>query len=563
MITPEPQDYEDLQEKVASLLTLARTALESDERASSLAAALPVLDNSPVRIAVAGPHNAGKSMLIAALLKLPQDEVDEITAATPRTSAITPYDWLGHVLLDLPGTLSGLDEHDVEAAAGVRRADLLLLVTSVELPGEAETLQINTLLAEEGFAHRTLVVVNKCNSEESDLEVIRAEMLARLTPYPRIEMLFADAKDNVDSRNFPDFDQEDRDFLREASGIDEVEAALSSLAVEHGRTARLQALCHEVRRASAEASSLWVPDGDEETLEAIADRIQLAIANARTELTDATNLALETLGADIAGIGTSLASSVSEEDGAVDTKSVTEAEASEKKAFAQYGETVNRIVKDVVARLDEQLGTAIEDWDRYSVGAVPLTPEAQGSRDGTKRGKTDDAVDQAVDSAMRAARRKLDDFVRGGVRAGSPAHNLAKKWNVARKKPIVSHTHIHTAEKLTKAGKYGGNAAEFLSPFVDVKKMVDNLRRGEAVKKRREGIRSRYSDQARIVVADEREAIDAYIEGLLGPRLEAVTETLESADESAQARTQAQAGWGALSEQAQELAAVIDQALVR
>ena len=92
MTTPEPLAYDDLQEQVASLLNLAKTALVSDERASSLAAALPILDRSPVRIALAGPHNAGKSMLIAALLRLPQDEVDEMTAATPRTSDITPYD---------------------------------------------------------------------------------------------------------------------------------------------------------------------------------------------------------------------------------------------------------------------------------------------------------------------------------------------------------------------------------------------------------------------------------------------------------------------------------------
>lgn len=539
------------------------TGWKSDERASSLVAALPVLDHSPLRIAVAGPHNAGKSMLIATLLKLPQDEVDEITAATPSTSAITPYDWLDHVLLDLPGTLSGLDEHDVEAAAGVRRADLLLLVTSVELPGEAETLQIQTLLADEGFAHRTLVVVNKCNSEESDLEVIRSEMLARLASYRWIEMLFADAKDYVDSWNFPGLEQEARDFLREDSGIDEVEAALSSFAAEHGRTARLQALCHEVRRASAEASSLWAPDHDEETLEAAADRIRLAFANARTELTDATDLELATLGSDIAGIGTSLASSVSEEDGAVDTRSATEAGAGEVKALAQCEESVNRALEDVLSRLDDQLGTTLGDWDRYSVEAEGVSPGIHGARLGRKRNKVDDVVDQAWDSTVRTVRQKIGDFVEGGVRKGSPVHDLALKWNNARGKTATSYTHIHTAETFTKAGKIAGAAAEFLSPLVDVKGVLHNLRRGEAVKKRREAIRSTYSAHARAVVARERDAIDAYTEGLVGPRQEAVTERLESADESAQARMQAQARWGALSEQAQELAAAVDQALVR
>jgi hypothetical protein len=562
MTTLEPAAYDDLRVQVESLLIRTKTALESDDRTSALAAALPILESSPVRIAVAGPHNAGKSMLIAAMLKLPQVDVDELTAATPKTSSITPYAWQGCELLDLPGTLSGLDEHDVEAAAGIRRADILLLVTTVELPGEAESRQIDNLLSEEGFAHRALVVVNKCNAEESDRDVVRAEMLARLASYPKIQVLFADAKDYVDSLNFPDLDQDERDLLSKDSGIDELAAELSTLATRHGRTARLQALCHEVRRASVEASNRWAADHMEESLEVTADRIRLGFADAQTALTDAPELALETLKAEIEGIGTSLAAAVSEADGSVDENRVEEAQAREVTARKQCEGTVNRLVLEAVSRLDEQLGTSIYDWDRYSVGGEAHQQRARGGPDDTKKDKTHEIVDSMLDAAGQALKRKFEEFVRAGVRPGSPAHDLARKINAVLGRTPKPYVHIRMAEKLTKVGKVAGKASAFLAPLADLKGVVDNFRRENMIKKRREEIRTTYSDHAHAVVIDESEAIRAHIEELLQLRRDAVAATLELADASALARTQARARLGALSEQAHELAAVIDQALM-
>ena len=51
-------------------------------------------------------------------------------------------------------------------------ADVLVIVTTVELPGEDATEQIFRLLAEEGFATRCLLVVNKANTEQSNPEII-------------------------------------------------------------------------------------------------------------------------------------------------------------------------------------------------------------------------------------------------------------------------------------------------------------------------------------------------------------------------------------------------------
>lgn len=553
---------EDAPDRVADLLAATRATLESDQRAQPLAAGLPSLDDSPTRIALAGPFNSGKSMLIAALLKLPQEKVDDLTAATPKTSDVTPYPWRDCVLLDLPGTLSGLSEHDDEAAAGVRRADLLLLVTSVELPGEGESAQIDHLLSVEGFSHRSLVVVNKANAEESDPEVVRAEMRSRLKAHPHVEVLFADARDYLDSLNFPDLDGDERALLREDSGIEAVEARLTDLATQRGSHARLLALCHEVRRTASQASLFWDADEAEETLELTADRIRLAFANAEAELADAVDMVLGTLEDDIIGIGTRLAAAVSEEDGTVDPQSASEAETQETNATRKCEEGLSQALNDHLSQLAQRLGTASIEWGRYYVGMESLSPQATtGSRDGRQRGKTDEVVDRVVDAALGTAKQKLDEFLRGGVTAGTPAHDLARKVNALLRKNPRAYTHIRMAEKLTKIGKAASTATAFLAPLGDLKGVVDNLRRSDMINKQRERIRTTYATHARAVVAEERDDVRSHIESVLTPLREAVAETLGAADASAEARLDARAKWQELTEQAHSLCLELDMAL--
>lgn len=561
MTTMEPTSSVNLTEQVAELLERTRTALESDERAFALSPHLPALDDSPLRIAVGGPHNAGKSMLIAALLGLPRDQVEAMTGAVPLTDAITPYNWSGHTLLDLPGTLSGLDAHDAVAALGVRRADLLLLVTSVELPGEAETEQIRHLLAAEGFARRVLVVLNKCNSEDNDLHLVRAEMLDRLSPFPWIEPHFADAKDEVDARNADGLTDEDRELLRADSRVEAVASALNLLAVEQGSTARLLSVCHEVRRISTEAFERWAPDAEEEAREIIAARIRAAIADARRELTVATDLALGTLADQIEAAGNRLASAVSEEDASLDERSVATADQDEVRAAEQYEAALNRAVDDVLARLDKQLDTTLDDWERYSPDLEPGTPRT-GRRRPRKKPRL--LVDEAGKQIWDAAQQKLREFVEGGVREGSEAHDLAKWLKTARgggrAKPWE---HTNRARGLTKAGERVGDAAAFVAPLVDMKAFIDDVRAAQAVGKRRAAILSQYSVHLTETMKQERTGAEAFIGARLARRHDAVAAIVGDADGTIQARTEAQEQWRTQEQQATALAALLDEVLAR
>ena len=555
-------DVEALTVQVSALLSSAEATVGSDERAGGLVEALPTLDDSPVRIALAGPFNAGKTMLIGAFLNLSEAQIDELTAATPKTSGVTPYEWEGCILLDLPGTLSGLDEHDLEAAKGVRRADLLVIVTSVELPGEAETDQIHNLLSEEGFANRCIVVVNKMNAEDSDPEVVQAEIKERIDDYPQVQVLFTDAKDYVDSLNFADLEEDDRALLREDSGIPEIEEALRGLVASLADTARLHGACHEVRRVCDDASSLWEPDDDEQSLEVTADRIRLAIANAGAELTDGTDLALSTLHEAITGIGTTLAAAVSEVDGSVSEAAAASANSREEAAMRRYEDAVTKDIENVLTRLIDQLGATSQQWARYASTSSRGTFEAPGPSSGRAKDKGDEVVDSLIDAALGVIREQVDKIIKGGAAPGSPAHDLARKINGLRGITAKAYDHIKVAERLTRYGKRVNTAAGFIAPAVDIKGVVDNIRHANEVKKRREEIQLTFAEHASAVVDEERGRLEAHIEGELAPIHNAVLETLSAADESSRARLTAQAGFEEVSARARALAAVIDEALV-
>ena len=562
MRTHESIEMTPLQRQVTALLSSARAAFGSDERVGMLELKLPVFDDSPLRIALAGPFNAGKTMLISALLKLPPHEVDELTAATPKTSGVTPYAWQDCALLDLPGTLSGLEEHDLEAAAGMRQADVLLLVTSVELPGEAETRQIERLLSEEGFGRRCIVVVNKCNAEENDPGIIRDEMQARMAAYPHVQVLFTDARDYLDSLNFPDLEEHERALLREDSGIVVLEEALESFVSDLVGAARLHAICHEIRRACDEAISLWEPDPNEESLEVAADRIRFAFANARAELSDAIELALGTLQDEITGAGGILASAVSAEDGSVSTTAAATADERLGIASQRYQDDATKAIDDVVKRLLDQLGRTSHEWERYDATTRAAPTVANGPTRAPVTGKGDELVDRVLDAGTGLLKRKFEAVIQGGVRPGSPAHDLARKVNGLLRRTPKAHVHIKMAEKLTKLGRGASTAAGFIAPVSDLKGIVDNLRRGEEIKKQREKIRSTYSEHAQAVSNEERQCLDDHIQVVLEPIQEAVAETLAAADERISARRTAQARFAEVGDQARELSAVIEEDLV-
>ncbi len=79
--------------------------------------------HEPLRLAVAGEYDVGKSTLIKALTGADVDISSDVT-----TTKVTSYTFDDIVLLDMPGTLSGLDEHDQMAMTAVLDSDYFCLL---------------------------------------------------------------------------------------------------------------------------------------------------------------------------------------------------------------------------------------------------------------------------------------------------------------------------------------------------------------------------------------------------------------------------------------------------
>jgi hypothetical protein len=521
-------------ENPVALMTSAREALSAHERTCALAAAVPdPADPSPPRIALVGPYSAGKSLLVAALLGMSHEDAERISAATPHTTELMRYAWRRYELLDLPGTLSGLDDHEQVARQGVRSADALVIVTTVELPGEDEAAAIRQLLDRDGFRSRCVLVVNKAASENSDHEVIRRELERRVGNADGLVTVFTDARDFLDSVNEPGLTDEDRALLRSDSGIGDLEAAVEALFSQEVPPRRAAQL-HEAARLLDDGLALWEPTVEEEVVEATAARAQAAIDGARKDAGEALDRALATLGDGIHAIGARLATAVDAKTGAVEHDDVERAAADESQLLKRFVTAVNDGVSDAIERLARDLEAAREKQEAYSRDLSAHRTHVP--TDGVQPSKPDRIVEALRQRVSDAASDRLTRLVEQGTRPGSPMHDLARKVNRLLGKKPTPYAHIQTAETLSKGARASNFVLDIVGPIVDLGGVISDAMLSHRITQRRDEIRKRYRKHADALVAGESVRVRAHVNEQLAPYVEAASPQLEDAAEWRAAR---------------------------
>ena len=511
------------------LLTQARQALAANERTSALAAMVPdPADASRPRIALVGPHNAGKSLLLAAMLGMSHEQAERISAATPHTTEITVYPWREYDLLDLPGTLSGLDEHEHTSRQGVRRADALIIVTTVELPGDQEAAALRQLLDRDGFRGRCVLGVNKAASENNDLDIIRTELERRVGDTQGVLIVFTDARDHLDAINEPNLTDDDRDLLRADSGIADLETAIEAV-FNQPEPPRHLAQLHEAVRVLDDGLAMWQPTVEEEIVETTAARARAAIDSARADATETVNQALATLGDSIRATGTDLATAVDAKTGALTQEDVDTAAAAEEQALRKFDAVVNDGVAVAVERLARDLGDALQQQETYAHKLQTLHTKVP--TDKVQPSKPDRIVEALQQRITEAGSRRLTRLIEGGTRPGAPLHDLARKFNRARGVRAVANTHIHTAERFSKGLGATNFAFEVVGPALDLRSVVDDAMLGHRISKRRDHIRKEYGKRADALVAQERKRTHAHLDEQINRYTDLVSEQLEDAAE--------------------------------
>ncbi len=147
---------------------------------------------APLRIAVVGEFNAGKSSLIGALTGAEvKIDADVCTAET------CEYPWRGVTLVDTPGIQAQQDDtdHDKIARDAIVGTDLVLFVITNELfnPRLARYLRFILDEGELGLAKKTALVLNKVDRESNPEETLRGEIQKVLGPHQDVPIYFCSA----------------------------------------------------------------------------------------------------------------------------------------------------------------------------------------------------------------------------------------------------------------------------------------------------------------------------------------------------------------------------------
>lgn len=185
----------DLASEIVSALGLDRKERERASPEKTREAAEPA---RPIRVAIVGRPNAGKSTLVNALL----GEERLLTGPEPgltRDAISIDFDWQGHKLslIDTAGLrrkakISETAEKlaTADAIRAIRFAEVVILVIDAERPFEHQDLTIGDLVVEEGRA--LVVAVNKWDLVEDKQRLLRdlrstvSEKLAQVPGVPLV-----------------------------------------------------------------------------------------------------------------------------------------------------------------------------------------------------------------------------------------------------------------------------------------------------------------------------------------------------------------------------------------
>lgn len=499
---------------VPALIAQAESVLNAHHRTRGLMANLPHADASPLRIGLLGPYSAGKSMLIAALRRLPSADVEELVDAAPKTHEATPHPWNGVTLVDLPGTLSGNEEHSDAARRGVRGADALMIVTTSELPGEAETRAILQALDADGFADRSVVVVNKMNAENSDRDVILNEIRKRLGPFAdRVPIVPTDARDYVDAINDPELTATQRELLVAESGVDVLTVELRRIIAPGVGGVRPKAQAFELLRVLTDAERKWALDGEELSAAETARKVEETISRAKEHVLSTLERESDVVASKIRTAGSRTAAGVSEKDGVVPVDVARAVSEELVHASTDFDAKFSSSMRTAFDALVAEYGTGVPEPDAW-VNDLD-SPEATIDASPDDASPFERAVREAAEKAAKAGARKMHEWL-GKVAAGSSeSGNAASDIAAWLNKRRVGQKVLDAGGKITNGvGKFKpwgkGKAANkvastagkvqwvlaVMGPLMDLKSVAQDQGKWMTINRHRKMIRDHFDEEA-------------------------------------------------------------------
>lgn len=205
----------DIQTKVMSVLesNFPKIAEKTKRRIKE------VEDESRLKIAFVGQHNAGKSTIVSALTK---DKSIKISSNV-ETDETASYEWNDVLLYDTPGLYAGVKStHDASALEAIKKSDVLIFCITSSLFDDLMIENFVDLAYNKAYKRKIVLIVNKMSQEDAPYEELKTNYLKTLRT--TLEEQGGNIADFpiafIDAKDYKDGVEDDDEELMEISHFD-------------------------------------------------------------------------------------------------------------------------------------------------------------------------------------------------------------------------------------------------------------------------------------------------------------------------------------------------------
>ncbi len=310
-----------------------------------------VEDESRLKIAFVGQHNAGKSTIVSALTK---DKSIKISSNV-ETDETASYEWNDVLLYDTPGLYAGVKStHDDSALEAIKNSDILIFCITSSLFDDLMIENFVDLAYTKAYKRKIVLIVNKMSQEDAPYEELKENYLktlrntleeqgGNLADFP---LAFIDAKDYKDG--IEDNDEE----LVELSHFDSFIDLLNEQISLRGLLAKIGTKCNILLDAIGDAIASTGTEMDKNMM-VVLDRTGRTIRSHKKEM----KLELERMELDLRGaildIGALLTEKIGVSEITVDDQNEINAKIEAK--AAEYISKIEKRLSEKMAEMDEEI----------------------------------------------------------------------------------------------------------------------------------------------------------------------------------------------------------------
>lgn len=347
----------ELQSKVLSALDSNLPNLAEKTRRRIKA----VEDESRLKIAFVGQHNAGKSTIVSALTKNKEIKI----SSNVETDDTSSYEWNDVLIYDTPGLYAGVKStHDASALEAIKNSDILAFCITSSLFDDLMIANFVDLAYNKAYKNKILLIVNKMSQEDAPYEELKKNYLATLSTtleeqggnLDDFPMAFIDAKD------YKDGIEDEDDELIEISHFNSFIELLNDQISLRGYLAKIGTKCNILLDSIGEAVASTGTETDKNMM-VVLDRTGRTIRSHKKEMrSEIERLELDLRSA-ILDIGSVLTDKIGVSEITIDEQNEINKKIEEK--TAEY----IRIIEKNLSQKMEEMNDEIEDDLSSEIGS--------------------------------------------------------------------------------------------------------------------------------------------------------------------------------------------------